>query len=94
MLAVDCTHKEAAMPSSNGSAQVESSHPRFEQQFEAVKANVKKWIDRIAIKPSGEPTRLRKLADRTGEAIKAHPIAAVGIAVGAGYLVIRVLRRR
>ncbi|MGE5180695.1 MAG: hypothetical protein ACM31C_01470, partial [Acidobacteriota bacterium] len=56
----------------------------IEQQFEAIKANLKKWIDRIAIKPSGEPSRVRQLAGKTRAAIKAHPIAAVAVALASG----------
>lgn len=33
------------------------------------------------------------LAAKTGKVIKEHPIMAIGVAVGAGYLVMRLLRR-
>jgi len=34
------------------------------------------------------------VATKTGRAIKAHPIVAIGVALGAGYLAVRLLRRR
>jgi len=37
--------------------------------------------------------RARALTARLGNTIQAHPIAAVGVAFGAGYLLMRVLRR-
>ncbi len=81
------------MVEANGSAASEPAK-QIEQQFEAIKANLKKWIDRVSIKPSGEPSRVRMLAGKTKDAIKAHPIAAVAIALGTGYVVMRFARRK
>ncbi len=66
----------------------------IEHQFDAIKANLKKWIDRVSIKPSGEPSRVRTLIGKTSEAIKAHPILAVAVALGSGYVVMRIARRK
>lgn len=33
------------------------------------------------------------IAAKTGRAIKAHPLVALGVALGAGYLAVRLLRR-
>jgi ElaB/YqjD/DUF883 family membrane-anchored ribosome-binding protein len=56
-------------------------------------ASIKQLIDRVMTKPA-EPTRFGKLVTRAEELIKTHPIAALGIALGVGYAIVRIARRR
>ncbi len=70
-----------------------SDHHMLEAQIDALKDGVKKLVDRVTAKPSGEPSRLRAFAGKATETIKAHPIAAATVALGLGYLVVRVARR-
>ena len=81
------------MQSTNGSAQSDVNG-RWHEQVESFKSGMHKLVDRVSTKYNGEPSWLKKTVDRTGEAIKAHPIAAIGIAIGSGYLLVRFLRRR
>ena len=50
-------------------------------------------MDKVATKASGEPSRIRNFAGKASETFKAHPIAAIGVALGLGYVVMRVARR-
>ena len=79
------------MEASNGSTQSEAS--LFHDRVEAFKSGMHKFVDKISTKYNGEPSWLKKAIGKTTEAIKAHPVAAVGIAVGSGYLLVRWLRR-
>lgn len=70
------------MSSSNGTPLVSEPAPsRFEHLFDSIKHN--KIVDKAG-----------KAIDKVSAAVKAHPLAAIGIAVGAGYVVMRIIRRR
>ena len=58
-----------------------------EQQLDALKAGLKKLVDRFDNQPHGYFARAR-------QQIQAHPIAAVGLAFGIGYLVVRLVRSK
>lgn len=62
---------------------------RFDERFEALKSGVHKLFEKATMRP----TWLGRATDRSAELIKAHPIAAVGIALGISYLVVRAIRR-
>jgi ElaB/YqjD/DUF883 family membrane-anchored ribosome-binding protein len=66
-----------------------SVHHLFDEQFDALKSGVKRIVDRATTKP----TWFGRMASKTGETIKAHPIAAIGVALGLGYVIMRVVRR-
>jgi len=68
------------------------THTETNHQLDSFKASVKKLVDRASTKPDGQPTWFKSAVSKTGEMIKAHPIAAIGVAVGAGYLFVRILR--
>jgi len=68
-------------------------HHLLEAQIDAFKNGVRKLIDRVSTKPADEPSRLKAFADKATETIKAHPIAAVALALGLGYAVVRIARR-
>jgi len=57
-----------------------------------VGARFRSLFERIVKKPA-EPTAVGKAITKASELIKAHPFAAVGIAVGAGYAIVRIARR-
>ena len=80
------------MATQNGSVPSEMKHHLLEEQLDAFKAGVRRWIDTVAVKPEGK-SRLRHFIDRTGAMIKEHPIAAVTVAFGVGYIVVRIARR-
>ena len=81
------------MSSTNGTTQFEALHHTLDEQVDAFKAGVKKLVDKATTKSNGEPSWLSSFVGKTGETIKAHPLAAVGIALGFGYLVVRLARR-
>lgn len=72
-----------------------SNHPKNHVTAEeiGVRASIKQLLDRVMTRPA-EPTGFGRFVTRTEELIKAHPIAALGIALGVGYAVIRLARRR
>lgn len=74
----------------NGAAQ---AHHLLEERLGAFKDGVGKLMDGILGKPASEPSRVKTFAARATETIKAHPIAAAAVAVGLGYLVVRIVRR-
>lgn len=49
--------------------------------------------DRAADAGSHARTTAGSLADRAGRTIQDHPIAAIGVAFGAGFLLMRLIRR-
>jgi hypothetical protein len=71
------TMQNGTASSSNGSAQ---------HRFEGLKEGLKTFAHRFDSTPEGY---LGKLENQ----IKAHPIAAVGIAFGIGYVAMRIFRR-
>jgi ElaB/YqjD/DUF883 family membrane-anchored ribosome-binding protein len=78
------------MATENGSA---TAHHMIDKQFESFKARVHDVVDRADAQTAGVRSRLRVYAAKTGDAIKAHPFAAVGIALGVGYAIVRIARR-
>ncbi len=64
----------------------------LEAQIDAVRSSIKDLIDRLEGKPEHAP-RVKAFAGKVTEAIKAHPIRAIAVALGLGYLVVRVARR-
>ena len=80
------------MATQNGSMHGVLSGSSLDDQLESFKANVRKWIDRVSTKREGE-SRVRAFLAKSGELIKDHPIASVGIAFGIGYAVVRIVRR-
>jgi len=60
------------------------------QRFDSLKSGVHKIVERATTKP----TWFGRTVDRASELVRAHPIAAVGIALGIGYVVFRTARRR
>ena len=66
----------------------ESVQHLFDEQLDALKSGVHKLIDRATKKPNW----FGRVMNTTGEAIKAHPIATIGIAIGLGYVVVRFAR--
>jgi ElaB/YqjD/DUF883 family membrane-anchored ribosome-binding protein len=81
------------MPGRNGSVKnhVATEH-HFDEENDSLRASVKHLFDRVMTKPA-EPTRFGTFVTRTEELIKAHPFAAIGIAAGIGYAIIRIARR-
>lgn len=76
------------MTEANGAAHAaESAKVRIEHQFEALKAGLKDIVHRLDPAPEG-------YLGRAKAQIVKHPIAAVGVAFGVGYLVMRLARRR
>ena len=75
--------------STTAATQPNGSHPMFDAQFDILKSTIQKLVDRATTKP----TWFGRVVTKTGDTIKAHPIAAVGIAIGVGYAIVRFARR-
>ncbi len=78
------------MRAHTASQQSDSTHRLFDEQFAAFKSGVEKLIERTTTKP----TWFGRSITKTSDMIKAHPIAAIGVAIGIGYGIVRVMRRR
>lgn len=74
----------------NGTGQ---EHHVLGERLDAFKEGVAKLIDRIVSTPTEQPSRFEELTGKATETIKAHPIAAAAVALGLGYLVVRIVRR-
>lgn len=64
-----------------------SEHASIEHRFDDLKESLKKIVQRFDTTPEGYLGKARAQ-------IMAHPIAAIGIAFGLGYIVVRLARRR
>lgn len=69
--------------------QATTMHHLFDDRLDALKSGVHKLID----KATTRPTWFGSATERTAAIIKAHPFAAIGIALGLGYIVVRAIRR-
>lgn len=81
------------MSTLNGTTDTDSVPYLLGDRLDAFKAGVRTLMDRVATKASGEPSRIRTFAGTATETIKAHPIAAIGVALGLSYVVMRIARR-
>ena len=81
------------MSALNGTTDTDSVLHLFDDRLDAFKLAVRTLMERVATKASGEPSRIRTFARTATEAIKAHPIATIGVALGLSYVVVRIARR-
>jgi len=81
-----------------------NGHSALNERIDSIASDLKSVADRFAAaraqlrdRASDATSHARSsvgaLASRAGKAIQDHPIAAIGIAFGAGYLVMRLIRR-
>lgn len=82
--------KEVTMESPNGTGQ---EHHVLDERLGAFKDGVTKLIDRFVSSPAEHPSRIKAFTGKATETIKAHPIAAAAVALGLGYLFVRIVRR-
>jgi ElaB/YqjD/DUF883 family membrane-anchored ribosome-binding protein len=82
--------EEAAMTIGNGTTK---AHHMIDEQFASFKAKVHDAVDRAEATTESARSKLRAYTARATEMIKAHPLAAVGIAFGVGYVIVRLARR-
>jgi ElaB/YqjD/DUF883 family membrane-anchored ribosome-binding protein len=81
-----------------------ASFSALEERIDALAANLKSLIEQmaataaevrdraIAVKQQAH-SKAGSLVSRVGRVIHDHPIAGIGVAFGAGYLVMRLIRR-
>lgn len=72
---------------------LDSARHLVDERFEALKSGMHKLIDRVMVQPDGSPSRVQTWAKKATDAVKAHPYLAVGIALGTGYAIIKIVRR-
>lgn len=88
----------------NGMTDDGSTTHAVEDRLDAIKDTVKGFVDTGAQKVDAIKSKVgdvkdqafsrgNDLVDRVSEMVKAHPLKAVGIAFGAGYLGMRLFRR-
>jgi len=65
----------------------------LETRFDGLKDNMKHLVDEVPAKASAIRAQAMNSIEYIGRQIKKHPIAALGIAFGAGFLVMRLIRR-
>jgi ElaB/YqjD/DUF883 family membrane-anchored ribosome-binding protein len=81
------------------------NHPEtLNDRIDSLASNLKSVVDHLSTRATSFKDKASEaksyatasatsFADKTGKAIKDHPIAALGIAFGIGYLVMRLIRR-
>lgn len=82
--------QEVPVHTPNGTGQ---RHHVLEERLDAFKDGVSKLIDRTIGASVDGPSRVEAVTGKATEMIKAHPIAATALALGLGYLVVRLVRR-
>jgi len=70
-----------------------STGVRISDGIDNLASNLKSVVEQMSKQAYSAKKNASSFVAKTGEIIKAHPIAAIGIAFGFGYLVIRALRR-
>lgn len=70
-----------------------SEHHLLVDQLEAIKDRVQRLVAEITGTPERRASRIRSFADKATELVREHPLAVAGIALGAGYLIVRIVRR-
>ena len=65
----------------------------LETRFDGLKDNVKNLVDEAPDRAADLKQRAMSSVEYVGEQIKKHPMAALGIAFGAGFLAMRLIRR-
>jgi len=78
------------MTTTNGLSAV---HHKIDEQFDSFKARIHDAVDRSNQAHETTSAWLRAVVGRSRDAIKAHPIAAVAVAFGVGYALVRLVRR-
>jgi ElaB/YqjD/DUF883 family membrane-anchored ribosome-binding protein len=81
------------LPASTLNDRIHSLMSNFKNVTEHLSSAASSFKDRASEAKSHAAASASSLAAKTGKVIKAHPIMAIGVAVGAGYLVMRLLRR-
>jgi len=71
-------------------AQVELFKTTIKTLVDQLTSNV---IDGIVAKVAPRPSMFRVITTKLAEVTRAHPIAAIAAAAGAGFLVVRLIRR-
>lgn len=61
----------------------------FDQRLDSLKSGVHKLFEKATMRP----TWFGRVTEKSAGLIKAHPIAAVGMALGVSYLIVRAIRR-
>lgn len=69
--------------------QATTTQQEFDQRLDALKSGIHKLVD----KATTRPTWFGRAATQTATIVRAHPVVAVGLAVGLGYIVVRATRQ-
>jgi len=86
-------HAQNGIPASTSSHRIDSLKSNLKGVAQQVSTAAAAFKERASETKSHVAARARVVGVRVGQAIKDHPVAAVGIALGAGYLVMRLIRR-
>jgi ElaB/YqjD/DUF883 family membrane-anchored ribosome-binding protein len=86
-------HEEDTMGTHNGSYRFDSARHFVDEKLDAAKSGMQKVLDRVMTRPDGTPSQIRAWSTTATDAIKTHPYVAVGIALGAGYMIVKIARR-
>ena len=81
------------MGTHDGSQRWNSTRHFVDERLDAFKHGMQKVIDRVVTQPDGSPSRIRTWSTATTNAIKAHPYLATGVALGLGYVIVKIARR-
>lgn len=81
------------MGTHTGNSRLETARHHLDEQYSALKSGMHRIVKRVMTHPDGSPSRFSVWSKQATEAVKAHPYLAVGIALGAGYLIMRLVRR-
>ncbi len=70
-----------------------SIQDNLEDKLDAIKTQVRKLVEQVSDTTKPAVKRMRSFGEEATDLIRAHPIAAAGIAFGLGYVVVRIARR-
>jgi ElaB/YqjD/DUF883 family membrane-anchored ribosome-binding protein len=86
------------MATQNGATRFESARHLVDEQFDALKSNVNRVVERVLTEAEEAPEDLRKWLMKSNELVKAHPFVAfgvgIGVGIGIGYGLLRMARGR
>jgi ElaB/YqjD/DUF883 family membrane-anchored ribosome-binding protein len=81
------------LPTSTPSDRIESLKSNLKEVAQHLSTTASSFKERASETKSHVAARARSFGALAGKAIKDHPIVAIGVALGTGYLVMRLIRR-
>lgn len=85
--------QNGAKPSTTLNDPIDALKSNFKSVVEHLASRAASLEDKVSEVKTNAAASVTSFASKAGKAIKDHPIAAIGIAFGVGYLLMRLIRR-